>query len=316
MITVTELRKSYGDIDALKGISFEVPKGQVVGFLGPNGAGKSTTMKILTGFMAPTSGSVTIDGIDAFADPVGVKARIGYLPESTPLYQDMIVYDYLDYVAEMRGIASSARHGRILEIARLCGASKFIGQEIGTLSKGQKQRTGLAQALIHDPPIVILDEPTSGLDPNQIVEIRALIRELGKNRTIILSTHNLPEVMQTCDRLLIIHEGSIVEDGTPEEIESRRNPNPKIVLRVAAKNGAALEPGLARQQVSQVAGVQRVTADGGKDGVLSLHIDAAGGMDVRPDLYQLAVRHDWTLYELHRDVLDLEAIFRSLTQQR
>lgn len=317
MIKVSDLQKSYGDVHALKGISFEVPKGQIVGFLGPNGAGKTTTMKILTGFMAPTSGTASIDGVDAVANPVKTKAKIGYLPESTPLYSDMVVYDYLRYVTEMRGIPAGERKARIQHVTRTCGIQEFIAREIGTLSKGQKQRVGLAQALVHDPPILILDEPTSGLDPNQIVEIRQLIKSLGQQRTIILSTHNLPEVLATCNRLLIVHQGTIVADGTPDELEARETKNPRVVMSVAAAGGAPIEPNAARQAVL---GVPRIRAAAARaaaaDGSLVLEIETEPGADVRAHLFRLAVDKGWTLLELRRDALDLEAIFRRLTRDR
>ena len=255
MITVQNLRKQYGEFEALKGISFDVPKGQIVGFLGPNGAGKSTTMKILTCFMSASEGSVTVDGLDAYSESTAVKAKIGYLPESTPLYSDMIAYEYLEYVAAMRGIAASEHEERIRNVAATCGLKTFIGQEIGTLSKGQRQRVGLAQALIHDPPILILDEPTSGLDPNQIVEIRSLIRSLGKDRTIILSTHNLPEVMETCDRLIVIHQGEIVADGTAQELEEREATNPQVFLTI---RGDSVDGDHLHNAIAQLDGVAAI----------------------------------------------------------
>jgi ABC-2 type transport system ATP-binding protein len=312
MITVRDLKKSYGEIHALKGISFHVPKGQIVGFLGPNGAGKTTTMKIVTGFMAPTSGAVEIDGLDAYAKPVEVKQRIGYLPESTPLYPDMVVWDYLRYVTELRGIPGSQRDEKIRAAARMCSIEAFVGREIGTLSKGQRQRVGLAQALVHDPAILILDEPTSGLDPNQIVEIRSLIRSLGQKRTIILSTHNLPEVMQTCDRLLIIHQGEIVADGTAAELEARETQNPRLVVQLAGNVDAAT----ARQAVLSVPRVRQARDRTATAGTVSLEVETEPGADVRAELYRMAVDRQWTLLELRREALDLEGIFRRLTQSR
>ena len=312
MIEVTNLQKSYGDLEALKGLSFEVPRGQIVGFLGPNGAGKSTTMKILTCFMPPSSGAVSIDGIDAFEAPLEVKKRIGYLPESTPLYADMTVYDYLDYVAAMRDIPAANRDARVREISGTCGASEFLGQEIGTLSKGQRQRVGLAQALIHDPPILILDEPTSGLDPNQLREIRSLIKDLGRDRTIILSTHNLTEVMLTCDRLIIIHQGAIVADGTPEELERREAQNPTIVLEVG---GEDLDANAVSAAVEALDAVNASATRSNAQGRVTLGIEGRDGDDIRPALHALAVEKNWTVYELRRDALDLEGIFRQLTRE-
>lgn len=314
MIKVANLQKSYGDHQALRGISFEVPRGQIVGFLGPNGAGKTTTMKILTCFMSPTAGSVTVDGYDVYDDPVEVRKKIGYLPESTPLYADMVVYDYLQYVAEMREIPKSRRHDRIATIARQCGATQFIGQEIGTLSKGQKQRVGLAQAMIHEPQILILDEPTSGLDPNQIVEIRTLIKEVGKNHTIILSTHNLPEVLQTCDRLLIIHQGNIVADGTPAELEASAARESRVLLQVVQPHNGVLDHDAARHRLSRIKHVHSVSVAPSAGKTVRFEIQADTGADVRPDVFKLAVEEGWTVVELRRDSLDLEGIFRKLTQ--
>lgn len=311
MITVQELKKSYGQFEALKGVSFEVPTGQIVGFLGPNGAGKSTTMKILTCFMSASSGSVTIDGLDAYSESTQVKARIGYLPESTPLYSDMIAYEYLEYVASMRKIPRGEHKASIQRVAKTCGLQSFIGQEIGTLSKGQRQRVGLAQALIHDPKILILDEPTSGLDPNQIVEIRSLIRELGKDRTILLSTHNLPEVMETCDRLIVVHQGHIVADGTAQELEEQEASNPQVFLTVSAEGleGKALE-----EVLSGLENVTQVEVLPGAERRWTAKVDGAKGVDLRPTLFKTAVAQGWEVFELKRDALDLEGIFRKLTQ--
>lgn len=311
VITVQNLRKEYGEFEALKGISFDVPKGQIVGFLGPNGAGKSTTMKILTCFMSASEGSVTVDGLDAYSESTAVKAKIGYLPESTPLYSDMIAYEYLEYVAAMRGIAASEHEERIRNVAATCGLKTFIGQEIGTLSKGQRQRVGLAQALIHDPPILILDEPTSGLDPNQIVEIRSLIRSLGKDRTIILSTHNLPEVMETCDRLIVIHQGEIVADGTAQELEEREATNPQVFLTI---RGDSVDGDPLRNAIAQLDGVAAVRCTPGIEQRWTATIETNGSEDIRPALFRLAVEQKWELIELKRDALDLEGIFRKLTQ--
>lgn len=313
MITVKDLRKSYGDFEALKGISFEVPTGQIVGFLGPNGAGKSTTMKILTCFMSASGGAVHIDGLDAYEDSTRVKAKIGYLPESTPLYSDMIAYEYLDYVATMRSIEKSERKSRIQHVAKTCGLASFIGQEIGTLSKGQRQRVGLAQALIHDPAILILDEPTSGLDPNQIVEIRSLIRELGKERTILLSTHNLPEVMETCDRLIIVHEGHIVADGTAQELEAQESSNPLVSLTVSGSEDS-LDSETLRAKVAGLDGVETVAVQPSAERRFTASVQARTGIDIRPLLFETAVANEWTVFELRRDALDLEGIFRKLTQ--
>jgi len=310
MIEVRNLSKSYGEFEAVKEISFNVQRGEVVGFLGPNGAGKSTTMKILTCYMSQTAGSVTVDGVDINDNPLAVKRKLGYLPESNPLYLEMVVYDYLAYVARVRGVPAKDIHESIARAANMCGLSDRVAQTIGTLSKGYRQRVGLAQALIHDPDFLILDEPTSGLDPNQIVEIRKLIRELGKDRTVILSTHNLPEVMATCNRMLIIHDGKLVADGTPHELQSAEAANPliKIVIADAPSAEAVRDTLLSLDVVDSVENA--LTAE--KD-CLAFDVRGPEGSDPRPELFNLAVAHDWKLVELHREVLDLEGIFRKLT---
>lgn len=311
MIEVRHLVKTYGPIEAVRDVSFSIDRGEIVGFLGPNGAGKSTTMKIITGFVPATSGDVTVGGSPVSSDSLAVRKRIGYLPEANPLYPDMLVYDYLAHVAAIRGLASSERHDRIGRAARLCGLEKRVGQQIGTLSKGFKQRVGLAQALIHDPEVLILDEPTSGLDPNQIVEIRNLIKALGENRTIILSTHNLPEVMATCSRMLIIHQGALVADGTPSELQSQEEKQHRIRLVV---KGA--EPETTLTTLRELEGVDAVetalTADEGAAAYIVMGSDAK---DLRHTLFTTAVSAGWELLELHRQVLDLEGIFRKLTQE-
>jgi ABC-2 type transport system ATP-binding protein len=217
-IEVKNLTKFYGDFQALKGISFEVHQGEIVGFLGPNGAGKSTTMKILTCFMAATSGSAKVVGRDVFEDSIAVRARVGYLPESVPLYDQMIVYDYIEHLAEMRGVPASRRADRVKYAIEVCGLAPVVGKKIDELSKGYRQRVGLAQALVHEPDVLILDEPTSGLDPNQIVEIRELIRRIGREKTVLLSTHILQEIEALCDRVILINGGKVVADGTFEAL--------------------------------------------------------------------------------------------------
>jgi ABC-2 type transport system ATP-binding protein len=311
MIEVQNLLKDYGPIRALAGVTFQVQRGEVVGFLGPNGAGKTTCMKILTGFLAASSGQVTIAGKDVVEDGVEVRRRIGYLPENAPVYPDMKVREYLAFVAGIRGLPAGDVARRIHEVALRVGIVNVLGQEIGTLSKGYRQRTGLAQAMIHDPEILILDEPTSGLDPNQIVEIRALIRDLGKDRTVILSTHNLPEVTATCNRILLIHRGRLVADGTPESISAAHGGGNLFRVEVL-RNDANLPPadGLARLPlVKAVVPVERA-------GVPSqaFVLEAEGDADLRSGIFDLAVKSGWTLLEMRRERLDLEGIFQRLTQ--
>lgn len=219
-IVVEDLAKNYGDFWALNGISFQVEPGEIVGFLGPNGAGKSTTMKILTCFMAAARGKAKVAGFDVYEDSEKVRQKIGYLPESVPLYDDMMVYDYLKFIAEIRGVPADKRHEAVKRAAKLTGLEPMIAKNIIELSKGYRQRVGLAQAIIHEPEVVILDEPTSGLDPNQIVEIRDLIKEIGKQKTVIFSTHILQEVAAVCDRIIVINHGRIVADGTVDELSA------------------------------------------------------------------------------------------------
>ncbi len=311
MIEVSGLMKSYEDFEALKGIHFKVKRGEIVGFLGPNGAGKSTTMKILTCYMPQTAGTVVIDGVDVNEDPVAVRARMGYLPESTPLYTDMIVYDYLAHVATVRGVAKDKVHARIMSACDMCGLTDRIAQVIGTLSKGYKQRVGLAQALIHDPDILILDEPTSGLDPNQIVEIRNLIKKLGENRTIILSTHNLPEVMATCTRILIIHKGRLVADGTASELEEREAENERLKIELRG-----VDSEVARLQLGGLDGVRRAEITPSTEpNVTTIELEAPRGGDLRSKVYRKAVEAGWELLGLTRMTLDLEGLFRKLTRE-
>ena len=301
MIHVQGLRKSYDDFEAVKGISFSIPRGEVVGFLGPNGAGKSTTMKVLTGYLAPTEGAVSFEGVDAYTAGPEIRNRIGYLPETNALYPELIVMDFLRYVADLRGLSAKQAKARIREVGGRCGLESVIGKEIGQLSKGFKQRVGLAQALLHDPPILSLDEPSSGLDPNQIVEIRKLIRELGEDHTLILSTHNLHEVMQVCDRLLIIHKGQLVADGTAEELRDREAKGAEVIMELE-KNGASAPEICESVRHEEEGSAQR------------FFIQGAEGADLRGDIFNLAASSNWPLIELHRNALDLEGIFHQLTR--
>jgi ABC-2 type transport system ATP-binding protein len=312
MIEVEELRKSYGSFEALRGISFHVDRGEIVGFLGPNGAGKTTCMKVITGYMAATAGTVRVDGVDVHEDSLRTRAKIGYLPENAPIYPDMMVHDYLRYVADLRGIPKGERAAKMRSVAEACGLREVAGKLVSELSKGYRQRVGLAQALIHDPEVLILDEPTAGLDPNQIVEIRELVKRLGKQRTIILSTHNLPEVLQTCDRMVIVHQGRLVADGTPAELEKSAAANPPVMLRVGA-NGAS--EGDVRAKLGGVARVTSVAHRGTVDGAHDYLVTVEQGADARPALAKAVLDAGWQLYELRRDALDLEGIFRRLTQQ-
>ncbi len=311
MIEVRDLTKHYDTVRALKGISFQVDKGEIVGFLGPNGAGKSTAMKILTCYMPQTGGTVHVDGHDINEDSLAVRKRIGYLPESNPLYVDMMVYDYLRYVASVRGVEPKRVDERVAAVAKMCGIADRLAQTIGTLSKGYKQRVGLAQALIHDPDILILDEPTSGLDPNQIVEIRNLIRDLGREHTIILSTHNLPEVMATCSRMIIIHDGKLVADGTPAELEAREDEHLRLVVTLRGADEATAKEALGAVDGVDVVTVRPTTTPD----AVSFELEGPRDSQAQEAIFRLAVDRGWVILELHRQVLDLEGIFRKLTQE-
>jgi ABC-2 type transport system ATP-binding protein len=316
MIQVENLTKEYGPTRAVDKVTFNVRKGEVLGFLGPNGAGKSTTMKILTCFLAPTEGKAKVAGYDVFDESLEVRRRIGYLPEDTPIYRDMTVLEYLQFAAELRGMNPSKSPGRIREIGGRCGLGNVAGKLVGELSKGYRQRLGLAQAMLHDPDILILDEPTSGLDPNQIVEIRSLIKEIGKERTVILSTHILPEVQATCSRILIISGGKLVADGTPEALRAREKKGRYRV--VVSANGAAFRTPESSQEgirtaLAKLGGVAGCESVAGEDGAFTFGVDSATSDDLRPVLFKSAVDNKWTLLELVRESVSLEDVFRHLT---
>ncbi len=311
MIEVEGLTKNYGPTLAVDQVSFSVRRGEVLGFLGPNGAGKSTTMKMLTCFLAPTAGRAVVAGHDVFDDSLEVRKRIGYLPEDTPIYRDMTVVEYLQFAAAVRGMPSDKVGGRIKEIGARCGLGDVAGKLVGELSKGYRQRVGLAQAMLHDPDIVILDEPTSGLDPNQIVEIRSLIKEIGREKTVILSTHILPEVQATCSRIVIINGGKLVADGTPDELRAReRGGSYRVIVE---SNGVPREA--IRDKLASLAGVARCVMLAGQveDGSHAFTIHAAASSDLRKAIFRAAVDNRWTLLELARESASLEDVFRNLT---
>ncbi len=305
-IRIDHLTKRYGPQTAVDDVSFQVSAGEVLGFLGPNGAGKSTTMRMICGLIAPNEGSIAVGGHDVATDPQAVRRMIGYLPESNPLYEDMPVLDLLRFAARIQGVARNAQDQRIREMVEVCGLSPEKHKKVGELSKGFRQRVGLAQAMVHDPQVLILDEPTTGLDPNQIVEIRSLIKELGQAKTVIFSTHILPEVEAVCDRILIINKGRIVADGTPASLRSRSQGEVLLHLRVeevdrdTVLNALRALPGI--DHVMPVAGaVDRYE--------LSSKQDASPARSV----YQLCVRNEWLLTELHAVETRLEDVFRDLT---
>lgn len=306
-IVVENITKKYGSQRAVDNISFEVKTGEILGFLGPNGAGKTTTMKIITCFMAPTDGDVKVNGISVLEDPDEVKKKIGYLPENNPLYSDMYVLDYLDFVARLQGVPEENIPKRIAEMVKVCGLNDEKHKKIAELSKGYKQRVGLAQAMIHDPEILILDEPTTGLDPNQIVEIRKLIRELGREKTVILSTHILPEVEATSDRILIINKGKIVADGTPETL--RKQAQGTEMLRVGISEAQDKDEVLtALQQLDSVAMVDPVG-----DEEFTFTINSKENQSSRKAIFELCVKNNWVLTEMTPIETKLEDIFRNLT---
>ncbi len=306
-IAVQDLRKQYGSTVALDGVSFAVEPGEVVGFLGPNGAGKSTTLRILTGFLAPTSGTATVDGLDAVDDSLEVRRRIGYLPEHAPVYAEMRVDDYLAFVCAARCLPRSQHRSRIEDTAEQVGLSEVLRRPIGQLSKGYRQRVGLAQALVHDPPILILDEPTTGLDPNQIAGIRALVQEIGKTKTVLLSSHILQEVQAVCGRVLIVAGGRIVGFGTPAELEAQAAGGSRIDLVV---QGA----GDLRGSLAALEGVTAVEACAGEGaGSAGWTLHCAAGADPRAAVFGAVVQAGGVLLELRREGGRLEDVFRALT---
>ncbi len=308
MIEARNLTKRYGPQLALDNASFEVRKGEVLGFLGPNGAGKSTTMKILTCFIAPTEGTASINGCDIWDDPIGVRASIGYLPESTPLYTEMLVLEYLEFMAAMRGLKGDAARKRIKKAVEETDIGDVIAKEIRQLSKGYRQRVGLAQALVHEPRILILDEPMSGLDPNQAIEIRDLIKSIGKERTVILSTHNLAEVQVTCQRVLIVAKGKIVADDTPEALSSRgRNRYVLHVEKATAKGDVVA----AFRSMPGVESVRELTTTDPK--AIALELVSSTSEDLRALLFRAAVDKGFVLLELRTRGENLEQVFRDLT---
>ncbi|MFT3707126.1 MAG: ATP-binding cassette domain-containing protein [Archangium sp.] len=311
MIRIEGLTKRYGITQALKGLSFEVPRGQVVGFLGPNGAGKSTTMRILAGYLTASEGKAFVGDVDVAADPVKARSLIGYLPENNPLYEEMMVIDFLHFIAEVRQIDSGKRAAAIKSAVERCGLTQVIGKDIGQLSKGFRQRVGLAQAIVHDPDLLILDEPTTGLDPNQIVEIRALIKELGREKTVILSTHVLSEVQSTCSRVLIISDGKLVADDSPEHLTTTGEGAIQLVL--GSRSGAQLDVAAAAAALRSVAGVTAVEAVEG-EGLGTQGFKLRFGVeDPRRALFETVVKNDWVILEVRRTQVSLEDTFRKLT---
>ena len=307
MIEVRELTKSYGPTLAVNKVSFDAQAGEVLGFLGPNGAGKTTTMRILTCYLSADAGSATVAGYDIFEDSVEVRKRIGYLPESAPLYTDMGVIEYLNFMTQVRHLPKSNRQGRIRAVIDICGLEDVIQKDIGELSKGYRQRLGLAQSLIHDPPILILDEPTSGLDPSQIIEIRNLIRDIGQEKLVLFSTHILSEVSATCSRILIINNGKIVANGSPEELASQAEGEEIVHIAIRGPQEAIEAELKALDFVSQWTDIET------SNGTISYQINAAQGSDAAEALFHVVVKNGWSLTELRQESVNLEDVFLNLT---
>ena len=312
MIEVQNLTKYYKDFCAVNRISMTVRKGEILGLLGPNGAGKTTTLRMLTGYLRPSSGTITVDDLHMPEDVLKIKSMIGYLPESAPLYHNMLVYDYLDYVARIKGIDDKeTRYDRFLKLSDLCGLSAIMDKPIGNLSKGLRQRVGLAHAMMTDPDILILDEPTSGLDPNQIAEIRDIIKRIGKEKTIIFSTHILSEAEATCDRIAIINNGRVVADDTTLNLKKRVQENSLIRLSL---RGADREKALSLLKTID-SRLDVAAVDPVEENLVSLEIKSSGNQDFRPDIYLKIKDTDWIIVHLARESQALEKIFRELTRE-
>ena len=305
-IQISNLTKTFDTQKAVNDISFSVKQGEIVGFLGPNGAGKSTTMKLITGFLKLESGDISIDGRSIKKTSDVIKKNIGYLPEHNPLYHDMTVLDYLNYCGSLQKMSPLKIESRTIEMIKVCGLNKEKHKFISELSKGYRQRVGIAQAMIHDPEILILDEPTTGLDPNQIIEIRKLIKSLGKEKTVILSTHILPEVEATCDRILIINNGQIVADGTAVDLKSGSTGQDTIKLRIDSKNIDDV-----KEQITTIPTVVSVDISNKETGLIM--VKSTSNPNITKLIFELCVKNKWILHEMTPDQTKLEDIFRNLT---
>jgi len=307
MIEVDSLTKRYGRATAVDSVSFRVEKGEILGFLGPNGAGKTTTMRILTCYLPPTEGTARVSGYDVFEQPLEVKRRVGYLPETPPLYPDMEVREYLDFCGRIKGVAAAERRTKVDDAIEKCRVGDVRDTLISKLSKGYRQRVGLAQAILHNPDVLILDEPTSGLDPKQIIETRDLIRGLGGEHTVILSTHILPEVSMTCGRVVIINKGRVVAEDTPDNLTRRLKGAGTLRVEVRGDEASILST------LRGVPGVLAAHTRGGHDGALLVDVEADSGRDVRSDLARAVVGGGFDLLELQQMGMSLEEIFLHLT---
>ena len=309
MIRIENLSKSFGTLKAVDNITFTVNDGEILGFLGPNGAGKTTTLRVVTGFIPLEEGRVTVNDLDLRTDSIGIRERLGYLPENAPLYPEMAVIDFLRFIAQMRKIPPAIEEKRLQETLKTCGIEEVAWMDIGELSKGYRQRVGLAQALIHDPEILILDEPTSGLDPNQIVEIRNLIKEIGKKKTVILSTHILSEVQATCNRIVIIHRGKLVADGPIDEITSGLSGRQQLKVQIKG------DPGDIRSKLAGFSHAAfRTEFPVELDGIVGAVFESTRKDDSREELFDWVVDNGWKLLGLHSTEKSLEEVFMELTQ--
>ncbi|RJP75980.1 MAG: ATP-binding cassette domain-containing protein [Desulfobacteraceae bacterium] len=311
MIHVENLTKYYNEFCAVDQINLHIRKGEILGLLGPNGAGKTTTLRMLTGFFLPTSGNIHVKNYSIREHSLEIKKLIGYLPESAPLYHNMLVYDYLDYVANIRGLTPDQKIARLKKLAALCGLNNIMHKPISELSKGLKQRVGIAHAMMSDPEILVLDEPTSGLDPNQIVEIREIIRQIGKEKTIVLSTHILSEAEAACDRVVIINQGKIVADGSTESLRQTGNREYDIRLSLLNANIDHVQ-----KQLMAIDGISGISPSVSDDStVLNLTLACKSDDDIRSTIYQKIKETDWILIDFHQEGKSLENIFRELTKE-
>ena len=310
MIQVENLTKYYQKFCAVDRINFDIQKGEILGLLGPNGAGKTTTLRMLTGYLQPSSGDISVKGLSIDRHMLEIKKILGYLPESAPLYHDMLVFDYLNYVAAIRQINGDEKLARIRHLADLCGINEVMHQPIGELSKGYKQRVGLAHAMMNDPEVLILDEPTSGLDPNQIVEIRKIIKEIGKEKTIILSTHILSEAEATCDRIVIISQGKIVADGSAENL--KQSTRGKSIMNLSVQNA---DFKTLKEKLADIKGLDDITCISETGNIVDASLSYSSTADLRPEVYRKIKETDWILLEFHQEIQSLENIFRELTKE-
>jgi ABC-2 type transport system ATP-binding protein len=309
MIQIENLVKSFGPTTIVNGISFSVQPGEILGFLGPNGAGKTTTMKMLTGFWSPTSGRISVGDLEMPRDSLRIRSRLGYLPETVPLYDELRVYEYLRFIAAVRGVPASEQAARLREAADACGLNPVLAKPIEELSKGFRQRVGLAQAILHHPDILILDEPTTGLDPNQIVEIRNLIKQLGKNKTVIFSTHILSEVSATCNRVIIINKGVIVGQGTPAELMQKAGGQEIIYVKIKGPQGEVIKKLKEIREIKETREKDKESED-----IIGYELEPEAGVDVREKLSNMVMQQNWSILEFSRKTASLEDVFRELTK--